>query len=164
MAIRAKQLQVPLISRPVLESARPSILAVLWTNLLGWVDVVYIEGAEIGESAFNAFPAKLKNERQLSLPIARTLMDAVAVLVPKVLHTRRGTEPVIAFLPTGLALSLLSPAMREVASLSAKLGALVLGDRLPAMFASIHAYIITKYFDIACERIENAQRQSRLFA
>lgn len=164
MAIRAKQLQIPLVGRPVLKSARPSILPPLWANLLGRINVVYVESAKVGEAAFNAFSAKLKNEGQLALPVARALMDAVSVLVPKVLHARRGTEPVIAFLPTGFAFSMLSPAMREVARLSAKLRALVLGDRVPAMYASIHGDIITKYFDIACERIENAQRQQRMFA
>ncbi len=164
MAIRAKQLQIPLVGRPVFEPPRPRILPVLWANLFGWVDVVYIECAKVGEAAFNALSPKLKNERQLALPVARALVDAVPVLIPKVLQAWRGTKPVVAFLPAGFALSMLPPSVREVARLPAKLRTLVLGDRLTAMLASIHGDIITKYFDIACERIENAQRQARMFA
>ena len=164
MTVRTKQLQISLVGGPVLKAARPCVLPVLWANLFGWVDVIYIEGAKVVKSAFNALPPKLKNERQLALPVARALVDAVPVLVPKVLHAWRGTKPVVAFLPAGFALSMLSPSVREVARLPAKLGALVLGGRLPAVFASIHGYIITKYFDIACRRIEDAQRQQRMFA
>ena len=164
MAIRAKQLQIPLVGRPVFEASRPHILPVLGANLFGWVDVIYIDGAKVGEAAFNALTPKLKNERQFAFPIARALVDAVSILVPKLLHAWRGTKPVVAFLPAGFALSMLSPSVREVARLPAKFGALVLGDRLTAIFASIHGYIITKYFDIAREPIENAQRQARMFA
>lgn len=164
MAIGAKQLQIPRIGRPVFEPSCPRILPILGANLFGWVDMIYIEGAKVGEAAFNALSPKLKYEGQLALPIARALVDAVPVLIPKVLQAWRGTKPVVAFLPAGFALSMLPPSVREVARLPAKLRTLVLGDRLTAMLASIHGDIITKYFDIACERIENAQRQGRLIA
>lgn len=164
MAIGAEQLKIPFVGRPVLEPPRPSILPILGAKFLAWVYVVNIQRAEIGEAAFNAFAPEPKNESELALPVARALVDAMPVPVPEVAHACGGAKPVRALLSAALALSVLSPPVGEVARLSAKLRPLVLGDRVPAMFASIHGFIIPKYFDIACERIENAQRQQRMFA
>lgn len=164
MTVRAKQSQIPLVGRPILEAPSPCVLTALWPYLLGRVDVVYIKRAEIGEAAFNAAPSELKDKRQLPFPIARALVDSVPVLVPKVSHTGGRAKAVVAFLPAGFAFPMLPPPMREVTGLPAKLRALVLGNRIAAMFTSSHGASIPKYFDIACQRIENAQRQGRLIA
>ena len=175
MAIRAQQSKVPAIGRPILESARPVVTAVLWPDLLFRVDMVNIKGAVIIKSTLGAFAAKFFNQRQLSFPIARALIEAMPVFIPVRLETRFGTKAIGTFLPTLLALARFRPSVREVARLIAVFTRSVakpVGVHLtlfPAMSAlnrfrrSSHVISIAQYFDIACERITNAQRQERMF-
>ena len=126
--------------------------------------MVNIQGAEIIKAAFQAFATKLLNKGEFPFPVSGAFMDAMPVLVPIVAQASIRAKAIGAFLAACFALAGLTPAMREVTSLSAKLGPFMLPSWFPTMFASSHGYIIPKYFDIACERIENAQRQIRLFA
>ena len=176
MAIRAKQSKVPAIGCPILESARPIITAVLWLDLLLWVDMVNIKSAVIIKPALGAFTAKFFNQRQLSFPIARALIEAMAVFIPIRLETRFGTKAIGTFLSALLALARFRPSVCEVARLIAVFARSVAKSvsvhltLFPAMSAlnrfrrSSHVISIAQYFDIACERITNAQRQERLFA
>ena len=161
MTIGAQQLQVSGVSRPILETASPCVTAPFRANFGLGVDVVYIESAVIFKSALNTFAAKLLNQFKFALPVARALMDAVSVLVPVVAQTAGRAKAVLTFLAARFAFASLAPTVGQIASLSAILRALMPTHRLAAMFASIHGFIIPKY--LACERITNAQRQTKLF-
>ena len=176
MTVRAQQLKVSGIRCPVLEAACPDVLPILRAHLLGRVDMVDVQRAVVIESALGALAAELLNKRQLALPVARPLMDAMPVLVPVITQAGVRAEARRALRAAVLALAGIAPAVREVARLAAELpGAIAKAigmhlRRLTAVRAcdfslcGSHDAIIPKYFDIACERIENAQRQERLFA
>lgn len=176
MAVCAQQLKVTGIRRPILEAARPDVLPVFGAYFFGWVDVVDIQRAVIIKAALRTLAAKVLNQRQLAFPIARTLVDAVPVLVPVVAQAGIRAEARRAARAAILALSGVTPSVREVACLTAELPGSIANAigvhlrRLAAVRAcdfslgGSHNDIIPKYFDIACRRIEDAQRQQRLFA
>ena len=164
MAISAQQLKVSSVGRPVLKTPRPHVLPVFGANFFGRVYVINVQRPIVIKAAASALTAELLDERQFALPIPRVLVYSVSVFVPKSTHAFVGAKSISALFPAGFARSVFAPPMRKVAGLAAKFGAFVFGDRVRAVGARIHGAIITKYFDIACRRIEDAQRQQRLFA
>ena len=150
-------------------------------NFFGWVDVVNVERAVIAESTLRAFSSKLCNQREFPFPIAPTLMDFVAALVPMGFLTCRGAKPRLARHPAFHALSVFGPAMGEIARLStimavafadtvgvhlvqlATMAASAFNSRLFHSSKVAQHQHIAKYFDIACKRIEDAYRQPHLF-
>lgn len=184
MTICTQQSEISLVGFPVLESPRPSVLAALWAHFFGRVNVVNVERPMIRKSTLDALPAKLLNYFKFSFPVARVLVNGVPVLVPVALNTFKGTKPIFAISAALFALPTFSPSRRKVAGLIAIFSCPIfdaIGVRLEYGFAprafnvnfcalSHNADYITlvcrfepKYFDIACERIENAQRQQKLF-
>ena len=184
MTIRAKQPQITLVSRPILEPARPSVLPVFRPNLFGWVNVVNIQYTVIIVSARYTLAAKLLNKPNLSFPIPRSFVRFVAVFIPIITIAARRAKTVITFLAALFAFPLFAPSGREVAGLLAILSCSICDaigmsfKRLRAMAANnfnlrvlshgessikVFAHYTPKYFDIACERITNAYRQERLF-
>lgn len=162
MTISAQQTKVASVGSPILESASPCVLTVFCPNLFSRVYVVNIEGAVIIKTTLNALTAKLSYQFKFALPITGAFVDAVSVLVPVVKQAAARTKTVWAPFAAGFAFTGLAPAVSQITSLSAILSAFVPTRWLAAMFTSIHALIIPNYF--ACERIENAQRQTRMFA
>ena len=144
MTISAQQLQVPGVSRPILESSRPCVAATLRPDFLGGIDMVNVKGTVIIKSALNALTAKLLNQFKFALPVAGALMDAVSVLVPVVAQTAGRAKAVGTFLTARFAFTSLAPTVGQVASLPAILRAFVTTNWLAAMFASIHGFIIPK--------------------
>lgn len=144
--------------------------------------VVDIEHAMVVVAARLAATAKFLDQRVLAFPILiAPTVDGIAVSVPVGATTSIRTKPVSATLAALRAFAGLAPAVREVARLITEF------SRAFAQAVSVHGcglftvlandlnwrgshaskYIRPnnrKYFDIACERIENAQRQARLFA
>ena len=184
MTISAKQSQVTFIGGPILESARPSVLPILRLYLFGWVNVVYIKGAIVIISACYALPAKLLNKLKLALPIARPFVRLMAMLIPIIPVASRRAEAVIALLTALFALSFFSPPRSKVAGLLAILSGSIRNSirmsfkRLRTMpanhfnlcvlshgnsYIKVFAHYTPKYFDVACERIDNAYRQKRMF-
>jgi hypothetical protein len=118
MAIRAQQFDVALIGRPVFEAAAPGVPG-LRSDLGLRVDVIDVECPVITEATANTFPAELRNERQLALPIARMFVDGCAVLIPETLLALWRAE-LRRTLPTALsAFAVSAPTRSQVASLTA---------------------------------------------
>ena len=178
VAVRAQQAQVACIGGPVLESVAPCRWA---SDLSRSVDVVNVENAEIGLATLNTSPAKTLDERDLALPVAWVLVRFETVGIPVSAAAIFRTKSVLAFLSASLAGSAPLPSCGEVAGPTAVLpGAIfqAVGVRLEGLGASsasdfnaalFHGGSISlqrepKYFDIACRRIEDAQRQGRLIA
>jgi len=164
MAISAQQLKVSSVGRPVLKAPRPHVLPVFWANFFGRVYVINIQRPIVIKAAASAPAAEVLDKSQFTFPIPRVLVYSVSVLVPKSAHAFVGAKSISALFPASFARSVFAPSMRKVAGLAAKFGAFVFGDRIRAVGARIHGDSITKYFDIACRRIEDAQRQQRLLA
>lgn len=184
MTISAQQPQVPLVCFPIFESPRPSILPIFGPYLLGRINVVNVERSVIRKSALNTLAAKFLNYFEFSFPVARVLVNRVTVFVPVILNAINRTKSIFAIGSAMLAFSVFAPSRRKITGLIAKFSSAIfdaIGMGLKNGFATgafnvnfcafSHAFdYITvyrraepKYFDIACERIENAQRQQKLF-
>ena len=181
MTIRTQQSQVPIVSRPIVETSRPSVLPILWVNLLGWVYVINIKCAEIIISTDTTLTAKRIYKRKFSFPITAYFMFFVTVFVPICFLAQLGAVTILTWFVALFTFSSFSPPVFEIARLIAKLSSAVFNtvrvhlSVLSAVFTrdgyfvSFHNLIITqnmppKYFDIACERISAAYAQGRLFA
>lgn len=185
MTICTQQTQVSFIGAPVLKSARPSILAFLWPHFLGRINVVNIERAMIGKTARLTFTAKLFDYFQLALPVSRVLVRGVSVFIPIVFYAASRAKAIHARLTALLAFPAFSPSRSQITRLSAVFSSAVfdaVGVRFKRLFAmaagnfnlgvfshkqhyiKVNGICEPKYFDIACERIDNAYRQARMFA
>jgi len=160
-------------------------MPILWLNLFGRVNVVNIERPEVIEPAGFAFTAKLLNKIKFAFPVARPFVRFVTVLIPVITIALSRAKSVVALFSTLLALPFFAPPLRQITCPLAILAGSVCDSvrvgfkRRGAMSANnvnlcvlshvgscvkVFAHYTPKYFDIACERIENAYRQSRLFA
>ena len=181
MAVSTQKPNVFHVRVPISKTPTPRVVPVFGPNFRGGVDVVNVQGAMIGEPALGAFPAKARDEFKFPFPVARVLVNAVAVFVPVVLLTAWRTKTCFRRLVAALALAGVRPPVPDVASLTAELTCAiaqtirvhrfglvtVLANDLNGRGSHVSKYTTPnnhKYFDIACERIENAQRQARLFA
>lgn len=176
MAIRTQQSEVSFILGPIFESARPVVRTIFWSNFPLRVNMIYIKGTVIAKTALRAFAAEFFNQRQFSFPIARTLVDSMAVQIPICLEACIGTKAGRTFIAALFALPRFCPSVRKIARSIAVFACPIaesIGVHLslfPAMGAfnrfcrSSHGIMIARYFDIACRRIEDAQRQQRMFA
>lgn len=176
VAVCAQQAQVPAICRPVFKPVVPCGRA---PKLLRPIDVIDVEDSHVGLSAFHACAAERSNKGKLSLPVPGTLVHSKAVLVPVGCAAFVGAEAVLALCSAPFALRASLPSGRQITGAAAvfagsvfqavkvglKLLFAVLADCFNAAFlhcASISRTCEPKYFDIACRRIEDAQRQARL--
>ena len=181
MTVRTQKPNVFHVCRPIGKAPAPRELPVLRAEFLRWVDMVDVQSAMVSEAALDAFPSERRDEFKFSFPVARMPVDAVTVLVPVVLLAAILAKASLGRLATLSALSRVRPSVGDVAGLSAKL------SRAIAKAVRMHRFCLVamltndlngcgshtskyttpnkrKYFDIACERIDQAQRQARLFA
>lgn len=178
VTVRAQQAQVARVGGPILESVIPGCGA---SGLSRPVDVVNVEHAEVGLATLHARPPKALDERDLALPVAGVLVRSEPIGVPVCAAAIVRAIAVLAFLPAPLTSRRSLPSGGEVAgSTAVPAGAIfqAVGMRLEGPGAAsasdfnaglFHSASISprrepKYFDIACRRIEDAQRQSRMFA
>lgn len=180
MAIRAKQSQVASVRSPIAEAIIPHTCPAFIPQLFRGVDVVNVENAIIVLATHNAASPKAFNQRQFSTPITRVLVRLKAMFVPMVFATLLGAKPMFAFKSTSLTSRLSFPSSGQIASLSAVFASpvfeaiemhfkllLAVGashcDRCLFHYRNILHRAAKVKFDIACKRIEDAQRQGDLF-
>lgn len=184
VAIGTKQPQVAFVGFPVLEAVKPIPGAFSFFELFFSVNVVNVKNAMVFNSTFNAFTAKCSDQGKLFLPVFWVLVGCKAVFVPVVGSARVAAKPIFtlfAAIFTGL---VFPPSVGQVASTTAKLAGSIFKpvsvnlELLGAVFAALrnlcvlsHLYLLNtfcnytpKYFDIACQRIEQAVAQGQLFA
>ena len=178
VAVRTQEPEIALVCSPILEAVIPSART---PGLFASVDVVDVQNPVIVFSAFDASAAKLIHKRKLPAPVAWMLVDGVAVFVPVIDTALFRAKTVFTSFTATLAGCLPLPPRRKVTCPVAVFPcaifeAVKMGfKRLRAVGAShfdsgfFHSLNIacgrkiTKYFDIACRRIEQAQRQGDLF-
>ena len=178
MTVRAQQSQIAGVCGPVLESVTPGRRS---SGFAGPVDVVYVENPEVRLSALHASAAEAFDKSHLPLPVSRMFVRSESVGIPVVAAALVRAKAMLALLSASLARGGALPSGGEVAVPSTvfrgaifdsvrvrlkRIGAMGAMDFNAALF---HNAIISrksepKYFDIACRRIEDAQRQSRMFA
>lgn len=177
VAIRAQEAKVAFISGPVFETVTPSARA---TRFLRPVNVVNVQNAVVCFSAMDALSAKFFHQGKLPTPVSRVFVNGVSVLVPMSRATFSAAKTVLALASTPLAIFFTLPPRREIAVATTILPrsvfeAILMGlERLRTITAShcdgcfLHYRNITlnptnDNFDIACKRIEDAQRQGDMF-
>ena len=178
VAVRAEQTQVACVRSPVFESVIPGGGSSCFP---GPVDVVDVEDTEVSLSALHTSAAEAFDKSHLPLPVSRVFMRSESVGVPVVAAALVRAKAVLAFLSASLARGRAFPSCSEIAVPTAvfrgavfdavgvckeRSGTTGTTDFNAALF---HGMIITRtreprYFDIACRRIEDAQRQGRLIA
>jgi len=178
VAVGAKKPQVALVRFPVAQPVVPSP----WTALLERpIDVVDVQHAIIGFTATDARATKLLDERKFPAPVARVLVPFVGVNRPVLVAAGIVAKAEVTRLAALLATISSTPSRGEIAVAPAVFSGAIpqpvkVGfKRLAAVAASylnsalFHSRNIarnarrTKYFDIACKRIEDAQRQGDMF-
>ncbi len=177
MAVCAQQPQIAFVRSPILEAVIPSAGA---SGLFAPVDVVDVQHPIIAFAALHANPAKLAHKGKLSAPVAGVFVDGVAVLIPvidaalfraKAMLTSRaatltGRLPLPARRKVTCAIAVFPGAVFETVKVGFKrLLAVAAGDCNSALFHGRNIPVIKRKvnFDIACRRIEQAQRQGDLF-
>lgn len=180
MTICTKQSQIASVRCPIAEAVIPHARSAFIAQFFGRVDMVNVENAIITFAAHNARPAKAFNQGQFSSPITRVLVSLKAVFVPMVLTTLLRTKTVLAFGPASFASWFSFPSSCQVTSApaifaSAFFKAVKMHFKLLLAVATSHCdrclfhyrnilFSSAKVkFDIACKRIEDAQRQGDLF-
>lgn len=117
MTIRAQQLQIPGIGRPVFEPAPPRVSG-FGLDLSRGVDVVNVERANVIKPAPNALAAKLFNKGNFLCPVFWVFVNCGSVLVPICLLALWGAVANLARLSTAFARAIAAPSVREVAPLA----------------------------------------------
>lgn len=180
MAVSAKQSQIASVRSPITETVIPHACSAFIPQLFRGVDVVNVENAIIALAAHNAASPKAFNQGQLSAPITRVFVRLKAMFVPVVFPTLIGAKAMFTFKPASLAGRLSFPPSGQIASLSAVFAspffeAIKMHFKLLLAVAASHCdrclfhyqnilYCAAKVkFDIACKRIEDAQRQGDMF-
>ena len=183
VAVSTKKPKVSFVGFPVFKSINPVSRLFSFKNLCGRVYMVNVENPVVCFSTNNAFPPKFINKGKFLFPISRLFVNSKTVFVPIVLPAIFIAKSIFAFFPAVFAWLLFTPSVGQVTRLSAKLPSSILNsvsmylESVSTVFARsfnlcflAHIYLlsrfvncITKYFDIACKRIEDAQRQVDLF-
>lgn len=183
VAIGAEKPKVSLVSFPIFESIEPVSGAFPFFKFCASVYVVNIKDAVIGLTAGHALPTKAINQRHFALPVSRVLMFCKSVFVPVISAASVSAKSIFTRFAALLARLIFPPSSRKVAVLTAKLASPILNPigvylKFPrAMFTDFRylsfcahglspnrdAHYSTKYFDIACKRIEQAYAQGDFF-
>jgi hypothetical protein len=183
VTICTKQSQVAFVGFPILKAVRPVACFLSFKQLFFSVNMVYVKNAMVTDAATNALAAKLVNKSKFLFPVFRVLVGRKAVFVPIVGAARISAKSVGAFFAAIFAWLLAAPSMRQIAGLTAKLASAIFESirmnlkLFGAVFAALcylcffsHLHILNtlgnykpKYFDIACQRIEQAVAQGQLF-
>lgn len=181
MAICAQKPDVFLVGGPVREAPRPRVITVFRPDFPCRVDMVNVQSSMVVEAALGTFSAKRRDQRELPCPITRVSMHAVPMLIPIVLLASWRTEPCFRWLAAFFAFAGIRPPVREVTGATTEFASAIFQPirvhrhQLFAVLANDFNWLVShaskyitgserKYFDIACERIENAYKQQRLFA
>lgn len=177
MAVCTQQPQIAFVCSPILEAIIPSARA---SSLFAPVDVVDVQNPVIAFAALHANPAKLAHKGKLPAPVAGVFVDGVAVLVPVIDAALFRAKAMLTSHATTLTGCLPLPSRRKVAGSVAvfsgavleavkmgfkRLFAVAAGDCNSALFHGRNILLRKRKvnFDIACRRIEDAQRQGDLF-
>lgn len=183
VAVGAEQAKVASIRFPISEPVTPNTGSSLVSKFHRWINMVNVKNSMISLSAGYALTTKGINQLQLALPVSRVLMFCESVFVPIILSASVSAKPIFTRCSTLLARLIFPPSSRKVAYLTAKLSSPILNPVsmylkfLRAMFTDFcdlsfcahgvppnrHAQYSTKYFDIACKRIEQAYAQGDFF-
>ncbi len=117
MAICTQQFQIPSVRIPVLKPPGPRVLSTLWSNLCGWINVVYVNCSMIRKPALNTLSSKAFYYRKLSFPVSIIpLIYVMTVLVPIELLARFRAKPRLAIRTTILTLTTFPPSKGKVTS------------------------------------------------
>lgn len=180
VAICAKQTQIADIRCPITKAVIPHTCSPLVSELSRRVDVVNIKDAVIVFAARDASAAKFNDQSKFAPPIGRVLVLFEAVFVPMVFATLIRAKAMLARTSASFARVLPFPTGGKVAGPAAilsstifeavrvgfkRLFAVAAGDCNSALFhfENIQHKRAKVNFDIACRRIEQAQRQGDLF-
>jgi hypothetical protein len=180
VAVCAKQSQIALVRRPIAEAVIPYTGAPLVPELLARVDMIDVQHAEIGLPAHYTGSTKFLDQGELPAPVRWVLVGLEAVFVPMRGTTLRRAKTVLALCATSLACALPLPSRFQVARPATVFPRAILEpievcfERLLAVSASygdsalfhvrnISSRVLRNKFDIACKRIEDAQRQGDFF-
>lgn len=185
MAVSTQQTQVAVVRFPILEAATPCP-AGLGAHLGRGIDVVDVDGSRVIKPALDTLAPQCRNQFKLLPPIARVLVDGPAIAVPVSTPTLCAAKSLLlagARLAALLALAIAPPTRRQIAGLAAifagsvfksirvhrrDVAAVCTGDFHRGGTFLSHAQYIARwvrhlYFDIACQRIEEATRQPDMF-
>lgn len=180
VAVCAKQAQIADVGRPITKTITPNTCPSFVTEFSGRVDVVNIKDAVIVFATHDASAAKFHDQRKFAPPIGRVLVLFEPMLVPVVLAAllrakamlTQASAPLARFLPfpsrgkiTGPPAILPCSIFEAIKVGFKRLFAVAAGDCNSAFFHVINIFdwCAKVNFDIACKRIEDAQRQSDLF-
>lgn len=180
VTVCAQQAKVALIRSPIAKAVIPDRRSPFIAELLRRVDVVNVENAVVTFPAVNAGTAQFRNQCEFARPITRVLMLGEAVLVPVIFAALLRAKAMLTFATAALTPPCPLPTSGKVAVSSAILprailDAILVGlEGLRAVAASHCDRCLFHYpnivssaahcnFDIACKRIEDAQRQGDLF-
>lgn len=183
VAVSTKQAEVSGVRLPVSEPVIPNASAALVSELHGGVNVVNIKDSVIGLPTGDAFTSQGINQLNLALPVSWMLVFCKSIFIPIILAALFSAKSVFTRGSALLAWLIFAPASREVAVLTAKLSGSILNSVgvylkfLGAMFTCFrdlsfcshglpqnrYFQYSTKYFDIACKRIEQAYAQPDFF-
>lgn len=187
MAISAQDLNIPLVSLPISETACPVIHPFLWGDFGTLIYMVNVEHPNVIVPAMYALPAKLADKFYFSFPVATLLLKVIALLVPKVFLAVGGTKLSTCGFPAVVTCSGMPPTRGVITGGAAKshpcFAAIGLAKRNIKFLMTIltrecysvfsHTMSITAlpmkykvidptYFAIAERRIQEAQMQPRL--
>lgn len=183
MAISTQQFKISSIGTPILKSACPIVLSVLWPLLAIAVYVMNIKNANIVIATAGTFSTQPLNEFLLALPIAALLVEFIPILVPKLLLAFWRAKFGFCRITAKGAFSSMAPSVSVIALPATKQSLSVLntvGSRFKLFMAVLtdcsntrsfsHRGILTHsldivntiYFEIAVKRIEAALAQGRL--
>ena len=177
VAIGTQQAQIAFVGRPVFEAIIPSLRA---SGLFAAVNMVNVQDPVIAFAALNTDATEFAHKRQLPAPIARVFVDCMTMLVPVVNAAFIRAKSMLAIGPAAFTRGLPFPTRRQIAGLAAILSspvfeAIKMHFKLLLAVAASHCdrclfhyqnilYLNAKVkFDIACKRIEDAQRQGDFF-
>lgn len=180
VAVCAQQAKIALVRCPISEAVIPSRGAPFVAQLLARIDVVNVQNANVAVAALHASAPKLLHNLNLARPVARVLVRSEAVFAPMCLAALKRAKTRLAGLAATLASLRPAPPCREVARTGAvfsrpvfeavlvgleRCGAVAASDCYRGLFhgRNISCRRANGNFDIACKRIEDAQRQGDLF-
>ncbi len=183
MTISAQQPQITLINFPVLKTPCPCVNAFFWANFLRWINMVYIKCTVIVKTTNNTLPSKLFDQSKFALPVSRMCVYFMTVFIPVIFSASIRTKPYVTILAALFAFAIVFPPMFQIAFLVTVFAGTLFNsvrvnhywfaaplafnfNRIISHWRIISQYTYNhepKYFDIAVERITQAQKQVRMF-
>lgn len=183
MAVCTEQAEVSGVRLPVSEPVIPNACAAIVSEFHRSINVVNIKNSMVGLTARHTHSPEGFDQFHLALPVSGMFVFCKSVFVPVILTAFIFAKSILALFSAVFAGLLFTPSGGEVTGLIAILSCAILYSvcmcfkAITAMFtdginlsAFAHddllntcCHFSTKYFDIACRRIEDAQRQSRMF-